>query len=71
MVFKPRDYLDKQAQRYKYTLIGKFTNTMPNIEMIEKEFLMQTKLRGGVKLSHLNSKHMYIDLDSEFDHIIM
>lgn len=38
-------------------------------EVIRKEFLAQTELRGEVKMSHFNSKHVYIDLDNEFDHV--
>lgn len=68
VVFKKDDFMVKLVERCKYTLIGKFTNTMPKMEVIRKEFILQTELRGGVKLTHFNSRHLYIDLDNEYDH---
>ncbi|KAH0639194.1 hypothetical protein KY285_035780 [Solanum tuberosum] len=55
--------------RYKYTLVGKFLNAMPRMEAIRKSFIAQTQLTGGVKIAHSNSRHIYIDLDNEADHI--
>ena len=63
------DYYVKLAECCKYTLVGKFTNTMPKIELIRKSFTLQTQLTGGVKITHFNSRHVYIDLDNEFDYI--
>ncbi|KAG5570446.1 hypothetical protein H5410_060212 [Solanum commersonii] len=45
------------AEVCKYTLIGKFTHTMPN-----------TQLLGGVKIAHYNARHVFIDLDNELDY---
>ncbi|KAF3626288.1 hypothetical protein FXO38_29345 [Capsicum annuum] len=67
VVFNPRDFKEKLAVRCRFTLIGKFTNTTPEMEIIRKQLIAQTELRGGVKLSHFNSKHLYIDLDNEYD----
>lgn len=38
------------------------------METIRKEFILQPELKGGVKLTHFNSRHLYIDLDNEYDH---
>lgn len=52
----------------KYTLVGKFTNTLPRIEFVRKRFTLQTQLTGSVKITHFNSRYVYIDLDNEFDY---
>ncbi|KAH0684384.1 hypothetical protein KY285_021897 [Solanum tuberosum] len=43
------DYNIKLAESFKHTLVGKFTNTMPKMEIIRKRFTFQTQLTGGVK----------------------
>ncbi|KAG5606132.1 hypothetical protein H5410_027624 [Solanum commersonii] len=52
----------------KYTLIGKFSNTMPKVDLIRKNFILQKQLSGGVKIAYFNSRHVYIDLDNELDY---
>ncbi|KAG5606116.1 hypothetical protein H5410_027608, partial [Solanum commersonii] len=52
----------------KYILIGKFSYTMPKVELIRNNFILQTQLSGGVKIVHFNSRHVYIDLDNELDY---
>ncbi|KAG5613698.1 hypothetical protein H5410_013522 [Solanum commersonii] len=63
------NYNVKLAESCKHTLVGKFTNTMPKMELIRKSFTLQTQLTGGVKITHFNSRHVYIDLDNEFDYV--
>uniref|UniRef100_M1DH02 Bifunctional endo-1,4-beta-xylanase xylA n=1 Tax=Solanum tuberosum TaxID=4113 RepID=M1DH02_SOLTU len=63
------DYNIKLAESCKHTLVGKFTNTMPKMEIIRKSFTIQTQLTGGVKITHYDSRHEYIDLDNEFDYV--
>ncbi|KAH0765155.1 hypothetical protein KY285_001026 [Solanum tuberosum] len=63
------DYNIKIAESCKHTLVGKFTNTMPKIEIIRNSFTIQTQLTGGVKITHYNSRHVYIGLDNEFDYV--
>lgn len=58
----------KLAEICKYTLVGKFTNTMPRMEQVRNSFVLQTQLMGGVKITHYNSRHVYIDLDNEIDY---
>lgn len=69
MIFDKDDYMVKLAASCRYTLIGKFTNTMPKLEVIRKSFILQTQLSGGVKIAHFNAKHAYIDLDNEMDYV--
>jgi len=56
------------AATCKFTLIGKFSYTMPKLELIMKNLILQTQLSGGVKIAHFNSRHVYIDLDNELDY---
>ncbi|KAH0712244.1 hypothetical protein KY289_008203 [Solanum tuberosum] len=69
ITFYEKDFLQKMSGRCKYTLVGKFLNAMPRMELIRKSFIAQTQLIGGVKIAHFNSRHIYIDLDNEADHI--
>ncbi|KAK6803127.1 hypothetical protein RDI58_000911 [Solanum bulbocastanum] len=69
ITFHENDFMQKMSGRCKYTLVGKFTNAMPKMEIIRKSFIAQTDLTGGVKIAHFNSRHIYIDLDNEADHI--
>ncbi|KAK4730433.1 hypothetical protein R3W88_023421 [Solanum pinnatisectum] len=69
ITFHEEDFMLKMPGRCKYTLVGKFINAMPKMEMIRKSFIAQTQLTGGVKIAHFNSRHIYIDLDNEADHI--
>ncbi|KAH0664058.1 hypothetical protein KY284_028989 [Solanum tuberosum] len=69
ITFHEEDFMQKMPGRCKFTLVGKFTNAMPKMEVIRKSFVAQTQLTGGVKIAHFNSRHIYIDLDNEADHI--
>ncbi|KAG5568620.1 hypothetical protein H5410_064371, partial [Solanum commersonii] len=69
ITFYEKDFLQKMPGGCKYTLVGKFLNAMPRMELIRKSFIAQTQLIGGVKITHFNSRHIYIDLDNEADHI--
>ncbi|KAG5631527.1 hypothetical protein H5410_003244 [Solanum commersonii] len=68
-IFKEENFMVNWADRCKYTLIGKFSNTMPKVELIRKSFITQTQLSGGVKIAHYNARHVYIDLDNDLDYI--
>ncbi|KAK6780110.1 hypothetical protein RDI58_022294 [Solanum bulbocastanum] len=71
ITFHEEDFMQKMPDRCKFTLVGKFTNAMPKMEIIRKSFIAQTQLTGGVKIAHFNSRHIYIDLDNKADHISM
>uniref|UniRef100_M1BVX7 DUF4283 domain-containing protein n=1 Tax=Solanum tuberosum TaxID=4113 RepID=M1BVX7_SOLTU len=68
VLFVKEEVLGPLAEVCKYTLIGKFTHTMPKMELIRKSFILQTQLSGGVKNAHYNARHIYIDLDNELDY---
>lgn len=44
---------------------------MPKMEVIRQQFIMQKDLKWKVKLSHFNSRHLYIDLENQYDHSIV
>lgn len=54
------DYYVKLAEICKYTLVGKFTNTMPRMEHVRKSFIQQTQLMGVGLRSHILTLDMYI-----------
>lgn len=59
VIFDMDDFMVKLVVDCKYTLVGKFTNTMPKIELIRKSFIKQTQLTGGVDIAHYNTRHVY------------
>ncbi|OIT18879.1 hypothetical protein A4A49_43243 [Nicotiana attenuata] len=68
VIFKREDYMVRVEDRCKFTVIGKFSNSMPKMEVIRRSFISQTELKGGIKIAHFNARTMYIDLDNEYDH---
>uniref|UniRef100_M1DMP2 DUF4283 domain-containing protein n=1 Tax=Solanum tuberosum TaxID=4113 RepID=M1DMP2_SOLTU len=68
VIFDKDDFMIKLAAKCKFTLIGKFTNTMSKVELIRRKFILQNRL-SGVKIAHFNARHMYIDLDYELGYI--
>lgn len=66
VLLEENDYYVKYAEVCKYTLVGMFRNTMPKIELLRKSITLQIQLMGSVKITHFNSRHLYIDLDNEF-----
>ena len=58
------DYYVKLDEVCKYTLVVKLTNTMTKFRKI---FILQSQLTRSVKITHFNARHVYIDLDNEFD----
>ncbi|KAH0693023.1 hypothetical protein KY290_021190 [Solanum tuberosum] len=69
VTFYEDDFMINMAARCKYTLVGKYINDMPKMEVIRRSFSAQTHLTGGVKIAHFNSRHIYIDFDNEADHV--
>ncbi|KAH0764805.1 hypothetical protein KY285_000676 [Solanum tuberosum] len=41
---------------------------MPKVELLRKNFILQTQLSGGVEIAHFNARHVCIDLDNEIDY---
>ncbi|KAG5568560.1 hypothetical protein H5410_064421 [Solanum commersonii] len=68
IIYDMDDFMTKLAVDCKYTLIGKFSSTMPKMELIRKSFILQTQLTGGVNIAHYNARHVFIDLENELDY---
>ncbi|KAH0716635.1 hypothetical protein KY285_012666 [Solanum tuberosum] len=68
IIYDMEDFMTKLAVDCKYTLIGKFSSTMPKMELIRKSFILQTQLTGGVNIAHYNARHVFIDLENELDY---
>ena len=68
VLFDMDDIYVKLSKVCKYTVVGKFTNTMPKMELVRKSFVLQAQLRGSVKITHFNGRHVCIDFDNEFDY---
>ncbi|KAG5606156.1 hypothetical protein H5410_027648 [Solanum commersonii] len=71
IIYDMDDFMTKLAVDCKYTLVGKFSNTMPKMELIRKSFILQTQLTGGVNIAHYNTRHVFIDLENELDYNIV
>lgn len=69
VIFNRDDFMIKLGARCRFTLVGKFSNTMPKVELIRRSFILQTQFAAGVKIAHFNARHVYIDLDNELDYI--
>lgn len=41
------------------------------MEIIRRNFVAQTELKEWVKIAHFNTKIVNIDLDNEYDHVIV
>ncbi|KAG5580305.1 hypothetical protein H5410_050932 [Solanum commersonii] len=68
IIYDMDDFMTKLVVDCKYTLIGKFSSTMPKMEFIRKSFILQTQLTGGVNIAHYNARHVFIDLENELDY---
>ena len=74
MIYVMHDYMNTLTVDCKYTLVGKFSNTMTNMELIIMSSIQQTKISvcggggGGVHIAHYNSRHVFIDLKNELDY---
>lgn len=60
--------MNRFAEKFKFTLVGKFTNTLPKIKFIWKIIVNQAQLSRGVNITNFNLINVYIDLDNEFDY---
>lgn len=68
VIFDIYDYMHTLTVNCKYTIFGKFSTTMPNVDLIKKSFIQQTPLSGDINIAHYNAKHVFIDLKNELDY---
>ena len=65
------DYYVKLVEVCEYTHVVKFTNTISKMELVRKGFIHQNQLIRSLKIIYFNARHVYIDLDNEFDYQIV
>lgn len=61
VIFKADDYYGIMADECRWTMVGKFTYGRPRIESIRSKFLEQIPLKGKVRISAYNYRHVFID----------
>ncbi|KAH0696575.1 hypothetical protein KY285_013369 [Solanum tuberosum] len=59
------------ATTCKWTFVGKFLKTHPQIDKIKADFVKIVPLRGSVKIGVKDLKHVFIDVDNEEDYNII
>ncbi|KAG5585827.1 hypothetical protein H5410_046261 [Solanum commersonii] len=67
VMYDRNEYMVNMVDSCKYTLIGKFYGPIPKMEAIRKKFVTQVELSGSVRITHFNTRHIYIDLENELD----
>ena len=68
MLLNEDDYYVKLVEVCEYTHVLKFTNTISKMELVRKGFIHQNQLIRSLKIIYFNARHVYIDLDNEFDY---
>ena len=71
MLLNEDDYYVKLVEVCEYTHVVKFTNTISKMELVRKGFIHQNQLIRSLKITYFNARHVYIDLDNEFDYQIV
>lgn len=62
------DYTHKLTVDCKYTLVGKFSTTMPIVELINNSFIQHNLLSGGFNITKYHKEHVFIDLLNDLDY---
>ncbi|KAK4713640.1 hypothetical protein R3W88_019547 [Solanum pinnatisectum] len=67
VIFKLSDYYVVMAEECRYTIIGKFVWTRPNIECIRSIFVEKISLKGDVKIGAYDFCMIFIDVTNDDD----
>ncbi|KAG5632072.1 hypothetical protein H5410_003789 [Solanum commersonii] len=68
MVIFTKEEQELLATICKWTFVGKFSKTRPQIDKIRADFVKIVPLRGSVKIGVKDLKHVFIDVDNEEDY---
>ncbi|KAG9451212.1 hypothetical protein H6P81_011177 [Aristolochia fimbriata] len=68
-VFFQRSLIDSQAEKFKFCLVGKFSQWRPSLSQIRALVSRKWKLQGHCSVTLLDHRHVLIRLDSEEDMI--
>ncbi|OIT38954.1 hypothetical protein A4A49_25151 [Nicotiana attenuata] len=67
VIFKASDYYGVMAEECKYTIIGKFLRSRPNIERIRSVFAEKNLLKGDAKIGAYDFRTVFIDVTNDED----
>lgn len=67
IIFKASDYYGVMAEECRYTIVGKFLRTRPQIEKIRSKFAKTVSIRGTVKIGVYDFRTVFIDCSNEED----
>lgn len=67
IIFKAKDYYGVMAEDCKYTLVGRFLKSRPQIDRIRSRFKELISLKGSVKIGVYDNYIRFIDLVNEED----
>lgn len=67
VIFKSSDYNGVMAGECKYTIIGKFLRTHPNIERIKSVLAEKVSLKGEVTIGVYDYRTVFIDVANDED----
>ncbi|XP_059295368.1 uncharacterized protein LOC132048688 [Lycium ferocissimum] len=67
VIFKSKDYNGVMAEECKYTLIGKFVKTRPNIERSRSSFVEKISLKSTPKIGTYDYRTVFIEVSNEED----
>lgn len=57
------------AQTCKWTIIGKFSQIRPSIDIIRREFTKIIPGKGNIKIGAYDMHHVFLDFDNIEDHL--
>lgn len=67
IIFKGFYYYGIMAQQCKFTIVGKFLRTRPQIEKIRSKFAEKVSIKGSVKIGVYDFRTVFIDCSNEED----
>lgn len=67
VIFKAKDYYGVMAEDCKYTLVGRFFKSKPQIDKIRSRFKELITITGSVKIGVYDNFNIFIDLVNKED----
>lgn len=67
VIFKASDYYGVMADECKFTLVGKFLKTQPQIEKIRSKFTEKISIKGNVKIGVYDIRTVFLDFTIKDD----
>ncbi|KAK6777563.1 hypothetical protein RDI58_024281 [Solanum bulbocastanum] len=65
VIFKATDYYGIMADECKFTIVGSFLKTRPQIDRISSSFKELFAIRGSVKIGVYDNHNVFLDFTSE------